>query len=507
MNGRRSLLIGSFVGLVMVTIGLWLFLPRRSLRYAVHTISADARDLALARQAGFDTVVQLFSWRQIEPTRGQYHWQYPDEVVQGAEYYGLDLVIRLDQHPQWASQVTTALNAPPDDVADYAHFVSAVAMRYRGRVKAYIIWNEPNLAREWGGRQPDPARYVALLSAAYQAIKAADPGALVVSAGLASTNSQDETAMDDRTFLEAMYQAGGKSYFDVLGAHPYGFAYPPDDPHDAHEGLNMARMEDLRAIMVEHGDGDKPVWATEIGWTVAARGQDTWQTVSPQQQADYLVGALKRARREWRWLQLVSIWNLDGALQASQWSGYGLLDAAGQPRPAYVALQALKKGWIAPQPQESAAAIRKVWEVHLGRPRYQVLAPDAVIHLGDSDYTEPWVPLFGARNPSTDWHGTVYVSCHSSEPWRLTLRVMQSDTWGNYVWANGRRLEPPIPPEDFSGSWVSYTWVVPADWLQTGPNQVALRIGRSVPLRQEASYSWDDLQFKDIVLSPARCGL
>jgi hypothetical protein len=48
---------------------------------AVHTLNADARTLRLAHEAGFDTVVQLFSWRQIEPTEGEYHWQYPDEVV------------------------------------------------------------------------------------------------------------------------------------------------------------------------------------------------------------------------------------------------------------------------------------------------------------------------------------------------------------------------------------------------------------------------------------------
>ena len=153
----RRWLMASLTALAAVAAGFWLLVPSRGPHYAVRTLSADAHSLALAQQAGFDTVVQLFSWRQIEPTQGQYHWQYPDEVVRGAEYYGLNLVVRLDQHPQWASPITTTLNAPPDDLADYARFVSAVATRYRGRVKAYIIWNEPNLAQEWGGRRPDPA--------------------------------------------------------------------------------------------------------------------------------------------------------------------------------------------------------------------------------------------------------------------------------------------------------------------------------------------------------------
>lgn len=489
------------VGLVIMIAGLaWLTLPRRGLRYAVHTLPATDRVLALARDAGFDTVVQLFSWREIEPTRNQYYWQYPDEVVRAAEHYGLDLVVRLDQHPSWVSKAPLTLNAPPDDLADYVRFVSTVAARYRGRVRAYIVWNEPNLAREWGGRPPDPAGYVAMLRAVYPAIKAADPAALVVSAGLASTNHQDQEAMDDRLYLEAMYQAGARDHFDVLGAHPYGFAYPPDDPHGAHDGLNLARLEDLRVIMVRYGDGNKPVWATELGWTVEAQGEAAWQAVTMQQQADYLVGALQRAQREWPWLKMATVWNLGGE-RHPDWRGYSLLDASGEPRPAYRALRELDKGWDWPTPREMLTTARQIFTERWGHPYYPVLAEDVIIHLGDdSDFSEPWKPLHGARNPSTAWQGTVYLRHPGSGSWWLTLRLMQSNVWGNYVWINGKRLEPAFPVEDFSGSWVSYTWRVPADLLRSGANQVAVTIGRTVPLLQDTRFAWDDLQVKDMVL-------
>ncbi len=496
MSARRWLWLGLALA---VAVGLWLRSDCRSLHYAVHTLQADDQTLALARQAGFDTVVQLFSWRQIEPTHDEYHWQYPDEVVHGAEYYGLDLVVRLDQHPSWTNPLTTTLNAPPENLADYADFVSAVATRYRGRVKAYIIWNEPNLAREWGNRTPDPDGYVALLRMAYQAVKTADPKAQVVSAGLAPTNGQAGEAMDDRHFLEAMYQAGAKDYFDVLGAHPYGFAYPPDDPQGAHDGLNLARIEDLRALMVQYGDANKPVWATELGWTVAAHGEDAWQVVSEQQQADYLIGALQRARQEWPWLQLVAVWHLSGTGQA-EWPGYNLLEAEGQPRPAYSALQALDKGWQVPSWTEVTGESRRYVVGRWGRPRYQVMAPDTAIHLGDSDFSRPWIPLYNARDPSTDWEGVVYVPYPGSTPWRLTLRLMQSNVPDNYVWVNRQRLEPAFPSEDFAGSWVSYTWEVPPGLLQPGANCITVTAGRFPPLVQSSNFTWDDLQIKDAVL-------
>ena len=55
--------------------------------------------------------------------------------------------------------------APPDDVQDFADFVTAVAGRYRGRVRYYQIWNEPNIYPEWGNYPISPEDYTALLAA------------------------------------------------------------------------------------------------------------------------------------------------------------------------------------------------------------------------------------------------------------------------------------------------------------------------------------------------------
>ncbi len=79
----------------------------------------------------------------------------------------------------------------------------------------YVVWNEPNLAAEWsrsGGDLPqhwesfdgwvaDPADYAGVLCVAYDRIRAADPDALVVTAGLAPTNEFSPRALDDREFL------------------------------------------------------------------------------------------------------------------------------------------------------------------------------------------------------------------------------------------------------------------------------------------------------------------
>ena len=366
------------IALPLLLAVCWLILGNeadRSPVAAVHTLRADDDMLRLASEGGFDAVVQVFSWLEIEPTREEWHWEYPDFVVRAAEHYGLDLIVRLDGLPAWAAEETAN---------DYATFAGNVARRYQGQIKGYIVWNEPNLAREWDSRPPDPAAYTDLLRRAYEAIKAADPEATVVSAGLAPTNHRDNEAMDDRAFLEAMYQAGDGDYFDVLGAHPYGFAYPPDDPQGAHDGLNLARLLDLREIMEAHGDGDKPIWVTELGWTTAGVDEGSWLTVTPQQQADYLAGAWRRVR-EWPWLQVFTVWNLSQGLPLTdEMAGYSLLDESGEPKPAYHALRAeLNRRWghrlARWVDRTQAAMLDPVPSV------VTILAADEAVHLGDSE--------------------------------------------------------------------------------------------------------------------------
>ena len=170
---------------------------------------------------------------------------------------------------------------------DYTRFVSDVARRFRGRIKGYVIWNEPNLSFEWGGRAPDPASYTDMLCEAYHAIKSADPDALVVSAGLAPTNQDDAEAMNDRRFLEGMLEAGAADCFDVLGAHPT-VSHTPRTIRATPMTGSTWRVSRIYAISWLSAAPSQTCVATEMGWTVNAVGESAWQTVTLQQQAEYL---------------------------------------------------------------------------------------------------------------------------------------------------------------------------------------------------------------------------
>jgi hypothetical protein len=337
------------------------------------------RDLTLLSEAGFTWVRQTFDWHDIEgAAKDARNWKQADEVVRLVNDAGLKLLVRVSMDPEhpvpWAGM-------PPDSADHLSDLLFDMATRYQGMVHAYQIWNEPNLAREWGGKQPNPVEYVSLLRKAYAAIKRADPNAIVITAGMAPTGTSDATAMPDDAFYEAMYQAmGGSSdgYFDVLGVHGAGFAAPPElDPADAaanpqyggYRFFCFRHVEDIRAIMVKYGDADKRVAVLEFGWTTdPVNASYKWHGaeagITEELKGKYLICALEYAKQHWQpWIGLMSIitmpnlaWLEDGNPKDEEQYWWAIMEPSPidqkHLRAAYVLLQnyLLREQGIEPPP-------------------------------------------------------------------------------------------------------------------------------------------------------------
>jgi hypothetical protein len=242
------------------------------------------QSLALIAGAGFDWIRQQFPWEDIEISAkgdfwdhrwNQSAWAKYDRIVDSADRYGLEIIARLDNPPAWSRAVGNAEGwtmAPPDNLYDYGDYVYAVVSRYRGQIRYYQIWNEPNIYPEWGDQPVNPEAYVELLRIAYQRAKEADPDCVVIAAGLAQTTELGPRNLSDLDFLERMYDAGAGEYFDVMGAMVYGLWTGPLDRRVSEARTNFARVELIRQLMVRHGDADKPIWATEVGWSAVPEG-------------------------------------------------------------------------------------------------------------------------------------------------------------------------------------------------------------------------------------------
>jgi hypothetical protein len=397
---RRTVRVACFLGLVL-GLGLTWWLPNPVLN-PVPTTQALARPLPftdvnplganffldrevetwkkqetlrMARAAGLGWVKQMFPWDQIEPQKGLFWddrirrstWDKFDEIVNLVEQYGLRLIVRLDQPPEWARSRADSARYPVRDLNEFGDYVARVVARYRGRIQHYQIWNEPNLAREWGGRPPDPVAYTELLKVAYQRAKAVDPNVVILSAPLAQTLERSPQAIDELDFLEGMYAAGAAAYFDILMANAYGFDRPPEDPPDPRV-LNFQRLKLLRDVMVRNGDAAKPVWLNEFGWNAAPPTFPPfrlyWGRVTEEEQAAYTVRAVRMAR-QWDWLGVINLWYFRqvgdiSPLDSAEYY-FRVVDPDFTPRPLYFAIQQLSEEFKFALPgehQETSPAVQ-----------------------------------------------------------------------------------------------------------------------------------------------------
>lgn len=326
------------------------------------------RDLQLVKDAGFRLVKQMFQWNYIEGKgKGQFEWNESDRIVKAVADHKLKLIARVDFAPKWAQPPGTdpQISAAPANYQDYADFVGALARRYKGKINAYQIWNEPNLAREWAGKPLHGSEYVKLLKAAYTAIKDADPEALVIASGLSPTTAPPPLAIPDLEYLQQMYAAGAKEYFDMLGVHAAGFKAPPEanpsdvardmlltnndpSPESLKRSYAFRHAEDYRRVMIENGDGEKRIAVLEFGWTSDNRSGSpyAWHAVSEEQKAKYLVEAYQYAKAHWKpWIGVMSLIYISDphwTSQDEQWY-WSITDEKGNPRPAYLQLKAMQK--------------------------------------------------------------------------------------------------------------------------------------------------------------------
>ncbi|MFM7616623.1 MAG: hypothetical protein ACKO72_04065 [Actinomycetes bacterium] len=259
--------------------------------------SADfTRDMDAIAASGATWIRVDFDWHSIQyesPTTWRWD-RATDRIVAAARARGLKVLGQLGYSPPWARPAdcpTGSNKCMPTDGAAYGAFARAAAARYgaggtdpawRGTVRAWEIWNEPN-HRPFAQPKPNLDRYVGLLKAAYAGIKAVDAGATVVTGGLSpAPDAADGTDIAPTTFLQGIYARGGRGSFDAVGHHPYSFPY---DPSGGQSWNAFTQTGYLYQIMTANGDGAKKVWGTEAG---APTGSDPGRSVSESTQASFV---------------------------------------------------------------------------------------------------------------------------------------------------------------------------------------------------------------------------
>jgi hypothetical protein len=277
----------------------------------------------------------LIYWRQVQSVDGSnYDWSQVDPIVAGAAQAGLPLLPFIYGTPAWAADCSGIPNGfcdradplrTPAGRAGWRTFVTAAFDRYGPNgtfwsdtgdgfnppklpIREWQIWNEPSMTRYWT-TQPFAKSYVSLLRAAYTAVKAADPHAKVILAGLPNESWKA---------LRTVYAAGARGHFDAVALHPY-----------TGKPRNVIRLIELaRSVMRRAHDPRTPVWVTELSWP-AALGKvplthgfettDRGQAVRLAQGLERLLDARRRLRiGKVVWYTWLSV---EGGENSFAWSG------------------------------------------------------------------------------------------------------------------------------------------------------------------------------------------
>jgi len=243
------------------------------------------------------------AWNPTSPGDDHYDWNEVDQRVISARNAGLQPLLQIFGVPEWAQRCKAPpdlyvaggapCNPSPEDVAD---FTRAAAKRFSGtfgglpRVKYWQILNEPNLSIFFNpqfnkaGKPVSPGLYRNILKKAYPAVKAGNPGNVVIAAGLAPFGQESGlTPLDfarrlfcldkrNRPLRRAGACAGGVK-LDAFDMHPYTEG-SPDTKSQVPGNVSMGNLGELKSLLAAadrakriDGAGKRtPLWITEMSW-------------------------------------------------------------------------------------------------------------------------------------------------------------------------------------------------------------------------------------------------
>ena len=196
-------------------------------------------------------------WSQIETSSNYYNWSKADKVVNLALSNGKDIIYTFGGTPTWASSQPTqpcvygyGSCAAPKYMSDLSTFAKALATRYKGKIKYYELWNEPNELQFYTGTM---SSMVAMSQAIHDAIKSVDPNAIILSP-CATYSSQGSAS----TWMASYLSTGGGPYFDIASYHAYAGSNPPE--------FIVNSVQGFRNTLTNAGYGSRKIFITEGGW-------------------------------------------------------------------------------------------------------------------------------------------------------------------------------------------------------------------------------------------------
>lgn len=214
----------------------------------IGAVDLDLQTLDTVQDLGVHWLRADLAWVDIESEETKFDWKGIDLLVEELQKRDINLLAIISHPPDWVW-------SKDSDAAYLAakRFGKEITARYKGKIRYWEIFNEPNLPgfgffRE--GEKIDVSKYVLYLAGMNEGIHESDPNAVIVLGGLSSS----EESISLKNFLDGLYKEDGGRCFDIFAFHPYGF-----------DGRFEGVKKELENQMKLRGDSGKPIWFNEYG--------------------------------------------------------------------------------------------------------------------------------------------------------------------------------------------------------------------------------------------------
>lgn len=303
----------------------------------IHFTRGHDQDLDLMAAAGIKFIRMDFGWSGTERKKGEYSWADYDSLTANLEKRGIRAIYILDySNPLYEETVVgknpitgqehrdVASPQHPESVAAFARWAGASAKHFAGRRIIWEIWNEPNIS--FWKPKPDVKQYIALASAAAQAVREADPKATIIGPA---------TSEVPMKFIEECFAAGMLSHLDAVSVHPYRpYKHGPETAAEDYTRL--------RALIEKYAPTPEkrsmPIISGEWGYSTF-----TNKGVSLETQAAFLVRQQLANLHAGVPISIWYDWKNDGPDLAEREHNFGTVTPDLTPKPAYAALQILTR--------------------------------------------------------------------------------------------------------------------------------------------------------------------
>jgi hypothetical protein len=230
--------------------------------FGMHFVAWQDIDKLRAGAVGKGTMV---TWPYLESVEGKMKWGNLDDWVFASQRQGLDFIYTFTGVPRWAARDQASCTASaikgvdvchsvPKDFKKYESFVDALVSRYRGKIKYYELWNEPEY-----DRYISPSEMASLARVEHDVIRRRDPGAKIITPSLNGRHPE---------YADAYFGSGGTTDVDVVSFHGYASQYAdfPEVIDKSYKGYG-ALLSPLLPVLRKYSIDLKPLWNTEGSWT------------------------------------------------------------------------------------------------------------------------------------------------------------------------------------------------------------------------------------------------